>query len=100
MRQTTLLGAQVTVVDGESQTPEGPQEIRVPIFVDPQTGEQFHFPMTKDKAESLGKLLLGEKPSDIVVPDREPSPEELERIAKATSGQAPPPDSAVKRVGG
>jgi hypothetical protein len=113
VEQLTVLGANYGVAEGtaEQQEADGstkPLPIRVPIFNDPQSTRSFQFPLPVEKAVDLAMKLLGisegsdprinqvreivglpplAPESDLLVPDREPSSTELEKMARAAKGE-------------
>lgn len=100
MKQTTVLGANYGVADGEAQDTEGngpTKRIRVVIFNDPQSGEAFQFPLMLEEAKKLGEQLVADdlnelRPEhkggpDLVVPGRAPTPKELADLDRASRGE-------------
>lgn len=90
MKQTVVTDTEMVVAEGSAKNKDGePVELRVLILEHRQTGEQFHFPMPVPQADALGEMLQGKEPSlnpDIMVPQRPPSPQELEQLQKAAQG--------------
>lgn len=102
MEQVTVLGAKYGVADGEAQDSEGAGEtkrVRVVIFNDPHTGKAYQFPLLLENAKELGAQLSADDLSelrdehkggpDLVVPGREPTPQELANLQRASRGEPP-----------
>lgn len=101
MHQHMIIGADFDVADGTAEDPEdgSQQQVKVLVFVDRQTGEVFQFPQLAERAEAFARKILGiEEPEDkvdLIVPDRQPTEQELAEMAAASSGD---PVAAVQHA--
>lgn len=108
-KQVTIMGCTWTVGRGRVQNPDTGEErdTRVAVMTEVSTGDVFMFPFPEEEGRNFGRVMQADDPDaemelikraqELAVPEM-PSPEKLEAMQAAGSGQIPggPPDRRPK----
>lgn len=113
-KQTTVMGCDWTVGEGDVQNPETGEKrkSRLAIFTELSTGEVFVFPLPEESGIEFGQVMSADDPQaemdkiqrrheteQKLAISREPSAEELAGMAAASRGEIPnvPPGGPDRR---